>query len=102
MDDDEARYLIDQYNKYASWHVGRGETRLGVTSLCLALLAVLTSVAVAAAQEKMLLLPTYVIFFWYLVVAGGMFYDVSTPSCRPGLALERQGGIGVCATCVVY
>lgn len=43
MDDNEARYLIDQYNKYVSWRIRRDEVSLIAVSAMLACAALVSS-----------------------------------------------------------
>jgi hypothetical protein len=76
MDDDEARYLIDQYNKYVSWHVRGREIRLVETSLLLALFAIFLSLATGTVEEKVMALPNSVRLFVYTFAALGMFLVV--------------------------
>jgi hypothetical protein len=44
MNDDEAKYLIDQYNKYASWRTKDTELGLSQWTAILAMLAILVSI----------------------------------------------------------
>jgi hypothetical protein len=44
MKDDEARYLIDQYNKYAAWNAGYWSTSLPYLALFLATVALVFSI----------------------------------------------------------
>ena len=40
MDDNEARYVIDQFNKYASWNVGRWISMLPYLAIVMAVFAI--------------------------------------------------------------
>jgi len=69
LDDNEARYLIDQYNTYISWRVGRGQLPLVVWSLFLAIAAVCVSIMALAEQYGLLaLLPEYFLFAFLAAV----------------------------------
>jgi hypothetical protein len=79
MNDDEARYLIDQYNKYVSWDVRLREVRLAVYfGLALATAAILASLSLQlmSPEAKYLLFPTFfivlVVFFILFVRHIGM------------------------------
>ena len=72
MDDLEARYLIDQFNKYASWFLKGKEPMYSLTALGLTSSAiVITLFAILGVYQ---LLPNFVVWIWFFVIIFTMAF----------------------------
>jgi hypothetical protein len=72
LDDLEARYLIDQFNKYASWFLKGKEPMYALTALGLTGSAILfTMYAILGVYQ---LLPNFVVWIWFFGIIFAMAY----------------------------
>ena len=78
LDDNEARYLIDQFNKYASWSTARIQfyfsewtSSFAASALCIAILSLFAANASVAVTYRTIVLGIVAPFSLIIVVGGG-------------------------------